>query len=90
MLWNNSFFKQKLLLERNLVICGLMMKENLSAIHWGFDCEERSIKIGYVASHMHEKNGIAKRYWRTLAMIKDVLLIDNGFPVNFWAEDMDT
>ena len=39
---------------------------------------------------MHEKNGIAEQCWRTLATIKDLLLIDSGLPVNFWAEAMDT
>ena len=39
---------------------------------------------------MHEENGIAKQCWRTLATIKDSLLIDSSLPVNFWAEAMDT
>ena len=39
---------------------------------------------------MHEENGIGKRCWRTLATMKDLLLIDSGLPVNFWAKAMDT
>ena len=39
---------------------------------------------------MHEENGIAERYWRTFAMIKDLLLIDSSLPVNILAEAMDT
>lgn len=39
---------------------------------------------------MYEENGIAKKCWRTIATIKDILLIDNGLPVNFWVETMDT
>ena len=39
---------------------------------------------------MHKENNIVERCWRTLATIKDSLLIDSGLPVNFWAEAMDT
>lgn len=39
---------------------------------------------------MHKGNGIAERYWRTFAIIKDLLLIDISLPVNFLAEAMDT
>lgn len=30
-----------------------------------------------------------KRYWRTLAIIKDTLFIDSSFLVNFWAKAID-
>ena len=53
-------------------------------------CEKRSITIGYAAPYMHEENEIAERCWRTLATMKDSLLIDSGLPVNFWTEAMDT
>lgn len=53
-------------------------------------CEDRNITIGYVVPYMHKENGIAGRCWRTLAIMKDSLLIDSGLPVNFWAEAMDT
>ena len=53
-------------------------------------CQERGIKIGYAAPYMHEENGIAERCWRTLAQMKDSLLIDSGLPTQFWAEAMDT
>ena len=39
---------------------------------------------------MHKENGIAERCWRTLAQMKDSLLIDSGLPTQFWAEAMDT
>lgn len=39
---------------------------------------------------MHKENGIAEQCWRTLAIIKDLLLINNGLSVNFWAEKIDT
>ena len=53
-------------------------------------CEDSDITIGYAALYIHKKNGIAERCWRTLATMKDLLLIDSGLPVNFWAEAMDT
>lgn len=53
-------------------------------------CEDRNITIGYAAPYMHEENGIAERCWRTLATMKDSLLIDSGLSVSFWAEAMDT
>lgn len=39
---------------------------------------------------MHEENGMAKKYWRTLTIIKDVLFMDSSFPINVWAEAIDT
>lgn len=39
---------------------------------------------------MHEKNVIVKSYWKILAIMKDALLIDNDFLVNFWIKAMDT
>ena len=53
-------------------------------------CKERSITIGYAAPYIHEENGIAEQCWRTLAIIKNLLLINSSLPVNFWAEAMDT
>ena len=53
-------------------------------------CQERSIKIRYVVSYMYKENGMAERCWRTLAIMKDALLINSGFLVNFWAEAIDT
>ena len=51
-------------------------------------CNEKGITIGYATPYMHKGNGIAEQYWKTLATIKDLLLIDSGLPVNFWAEAM--
>lgn len=53
-------------------------------------CEGKGIPIKYVAPYMHEENGIAERSWRTIATMKDSLLIDSGLPVEFWADAMDT
>ena len=52
--------------------------------------QERGIKIGYAAPYMHEENGIAKQCWKTLAQMKDSLLINSGLPIQFWAKTMDT
>lgn len=41
-------------------------------------CKERSITIGYVAPYMYKKNEIAQQCWRTLATIKNSLLIDSN------------
>ena len=38
---------------------------------------------------MHEENRIAERCWRTLAQMKDSLLIDSKLPNQFWAEAMN-
>lgn len=46
-------------------------------------CLEKNIKIGYAIPYMHEENGMAKRYWKILAIIKDILLIDSSFSFNF-------
>ena len=32
---------------------------------------------------MYKENEMTKRYWKTLAIIKNVLLIDNSLPINF-------
>ena len=53
-------------------------------------CKEKGIITGYTTPYMHKGNGIAEWYWRTLATMQDLILIDIGRPVNFWAEAMDT
>ena len=53
-------------------------------------CEKRGITIKYAAPYMHEENRVAERGWRTIVTMKDLLLIDSGFPLEFWAEAMDT
>lgn len=52
--------------------------------------KERSIKIRFTAPYIHEENGIAKRCWRILVIMKDALLIDSGLYVNFWIEAVNT
>lgn len=53
-------------------------------------CNERSIIIGYAAPYIHEKNKIAKQCWRTLATMKNLLLINSNLLVDFWADTMNT
>ena len=38
---------------------------------------------------MHEENGLAKRGWRIIVIMKDSMLIDSGFSNNFWAEAIE-
>ena len=46
-------------------------------------CNKGGIEIDYVISYIHEENGIAKRYWQTLSIIKDSLLIDSKLSIYF-------
>ena len=62
--------------------------EFISAILQSF-CQEKGIKIGYTAPYIYEENNIAEQCWKTLAQMKDSLLINSGLPTQFWAEAMD-
>ena len=62
--------------------------EFISKAHKGF-CNEKSIIIGYTLPYIHEENSITEQYWRTLATIKDSLLINTSLLIKFWAETMD-
>ena len=53
-------------------------------------CSQRGIAIKYAPPYLHEEKGLAERGWKTLATMKDSLLIDSGFPDSFWAEAMET
>ena len=46
-------------------------------------CSQRGIAIKYASPYLHEENGLAERGWKTLATMKDSLLIDSGLPNNF-------
>lgn len=52
-------------------------------------CQKRNIKIGYVAPYIYKKNVMAEKCWRMLTIMKDVLLINSGIPVSFWAKAID-
>ena len=52
-------------------------------------CKERSLIISYVVPYINEENGIAKQCWKTLAIIKNIILINSGLLINFWAEAID-
>ena len=45
--------------------------------------------IKYAASYMHEENGLVKRGWRTIVIIKDIILFDSWLCNDFWAETID-
>lgn len=53
-------------------------------------CNKKDISIKYAAPYMHKENGLAEQGWKTVVIMKDSLLIDNGLPLEFWAEAMDT
>lgn len=53
-------------------------------------CKERSITISYVVLYMHKENRVPEQCLRTLATMKDLMLINSHLPVNFWAETMNT
>lgn len=55
-----------------------------------FYCQEKNIKIRYTILYMYKKNEMTKRYWKTLAIIKDILLMNNSFSINFWTKFIDT
>lgn len=52
-------------------------------------CQERNIKIRYATPYIYKENKMIERYWRTLAIIKNILFINNDLPVNFWAKTID-
>ena len=53
-------------------------------------CQERGIKIGYIASYIHKENGITEQCWRIFAQMKDSLFIDSKLPNQFWTKAIDT
>lgn len=53
-------------------------------------CDRSEIKIKYAISYIHKKNGIRKRGWQTIVMIKDFLLINSSLPLEFWAAAINT
>lgn len=52
-------------------------------------CNKKGINIGHIAPYIHKGNVIAECYWKTLPIMKDLLLIDNRLIVNFGAKVMD-
>ncbi len=52
--------------------------------------DKKGIALKYAAPYMHEENGLAERSWRTIITIKNLLLLDSGLPLDFWAEAIDT
>ena len=53
-------------------------------------CKSRGIIFGYVLLYTHKKNGLAEKYWRTLYIIKDTMLIDSNLANIFWIDTMNT
>lgn len=53
-------------------------------------CKIRGITLKYATLCMPKENGLAKRGWQMIIILKDSLLLDSGLPLEFWAEAMDT
>lgn len=52
-------------------------------------CNKKRIIIKYASSYLHKGNGLASHGWRTIVIMKDSLLINNGLPNDFWAKIME-
>ena len=46
--------------------------------------------IKYTALYIHKENNLAKYGWITVVTMKDLLLINNSFPLEFGVKVMDT
>lgn len=44
----------------------------------------------FTTSYIYEKNGRVKRDWKIIVTMKNLLLLNSGLPLDFWAEAMDT
>ena len=38
----------------------------------------------------NEEKGLTERGWRTIVIMKDLLLLESGFLLDFWAETIHT
>lgn len=81
--WIETLLKEKLgCLQAN---GGREFISNTSKFYY----QKRNIKIEYATLFMQKENGMAKRYWRILAKIKDILLINSSLLVNFGTKTID-
>ena len=46
-------------------------------------CKSKRIILRYASPYIHKKNGLAKKFWKTLCTIKNAILIDNNLSNNF-------
>lgn len=44
----------------------------------------------YTAPYIYRKNGLAKKRWQTIVIMKNTMLIDNRLPNGFWAKVIET
>ena len=52
-------------------------------------CEKKGITFKYVAPYIYKENGLAEKRWQTIIIIKDLLLLDSGLLLDFWAKTID-
>ena len=53
-------------------------------------CDDHDISLKYSVSYTSEHNLVSKRQWRTIQIIKDLMLLNSELLNNFWAETMTT
>ena len=53
-------------------------------------CKKKDITFKYAVLYIHKKNGFSKKRWQIIITMKDLLLLDSGFPLDFWVKVMDT
>ena len=51
--------------------------------------KKKSITIKYIVPYKHEENRLMEQRWRTIVIMKESLLVDNGLSLEFQAEAMD-
>lgn len=50
----------------------------------------KDITIKYIAPYIYEQNRLVIRGFKMIIIVKDLLLVDNGFFLKFWGETIDT
>lgn len=49
-------------------------------------CKKREIVIKYTAPYMQKENWLVKQRWKTIIIMKDMILINSGLSNNFKAK----
>lgn len=53
-------------------------------------CDKKDIVLKYTISYIHKENGLTERSWCTIVIMKDLLLLYSGLPLDFWVKVMET
>lgn len=65
-------------------------KENFISKKLKNICIKKSNIIKYTIPYIYEKNRLIEQRWKTIMIMKDLLLVDNGFLPEFWVEAIDS